>query len=122
VRAYLNFGHTTGHAIEASDYRHMHGEAVAIGMHAASHLSALEGRVPVERVSAIVDLARAYGLPVSGSFDPDRVIDLIGNDKKRVGGKTSWVLLAPTGGVSISRDVPDEHVRAAIKAVRDKAY
>ena len=37
-----------GHAIEASDYRHMHGEAVAIGMHAASRLSALEGRVPDE--------------------------------------------------------------------------
>jgi shikimate kinase/3-dehydroquinate synthase len=117
VRAYLNFGHTVGHAIEASDYRHMHGEAVSIGMHAASQLSVLEGRVSDDRADAIAQLAEAYGLPIRGEFDPDRVFDLIGSDKKRVSGKTSWVLLESHGGVSISRNVPDENVRAAIERV-----
>ena len=118
VRAYLNFGHTVGHAIEASDYRHMHGEAVAIGMHAASRLSSIEGRVPPTRVDAITELLHAYGLPIRGDFEPDRVFDLIGSDKKRVAGQTSWVLLDPHGGVSTSSDVSEAHVRAAIDAVR----
>ncbi len=118
VRAYLNFGHTVGHAIEASDYRHMHGEAIAIGMHAASHLSVLDGRVTEERLASIVDLLQAYGLPVTGEFEPDRVVELLSSDKKRVGGKTGWVLLEPNGGVSISRDIPDHQVRTAIEAVR----
>lgn len=117
VRAYLNFGHTAGHAIEASDYQHMHGEAVAIGMHAASRLSALEGRTGEKRTEDLVSLLESYGLPSRGSFDPDRVVELIGSDKKRVGGKTSWVLLEPAGGVSIARNVPAEHVAEAIVGV-----
>jgi len=118
MRAFLNFGHTVGHAIEASDYRHMHGEAVSIGIHAASRLSEIEGRVPAGRVEAITDLLQMYDLPVRGAFDPARVVELIGSDKKRVGGKTSWVLLEPRGGVSISRDVARDHVFASIDYVR----
>jgi 3-dehydroquinate synthetase len=122
VRAYLNFGHTIGHAIEASDYRHMHGEAVSIGMHAAARLSVRQGRVPVERADYVALLLQAYGLPTAGEFEPDRVLELIGNDKKRVGGKSSWVLLETNGGVSLSRDVPESHVRAAVEAVRAQAW
>jgi 3-dehydroquinate synthase len=118
VRAYLNFGHTIGHAIEASDYRHMHGEAVAIGMHAAGRLSALEGRVPDSRADGIVALLQNYGLPTVGEFDSARVSELIGSDKKRIGGKTSWVLLEAQGGVSISREVSDRNIASAIAAVR----
>ncbi len=119
IRAYLNFGHTAGHAIEASDYRHMHGEAISIGMHAASRLSALEGRVSQERVESVVELLERYDLPVRGAFDPDRVIELIGSDKKRIGGRTSWVLLEPNGGVSVSRDVAPDHVVASIAGVHE---
>ncbi|MCA9858298.1 MAG: 3-dehydroquinate synthase [Thermomicrobiales bacterium] len=118
VRAYLNFGHTAGHAIEAAGYRHMHGEAVAIGMTAASRLSVLEGRIGATRADSIAKLIASYGLPVSGEFELDRVIELIGSDKKRVAGKTSWVLLDTHGGVSISRDVSPPHVRQAIESVR----
>ena len=41
IRAFLNFGHTLGHAIEAADYQLLHGEAVALGMRAASELGVL---------------------------------------------------------------------------------
>lgn len=46
-RAVLNYGHTFGHAIEAvTHYGHyLHGEAVAIGMHAAARLALQLGRV-----------------------------------------------------------------------------
>lgn len=118
VRAYLNFGHTIGHAIEASDYRYMHGEAIAIGMHAASTLSEREGRVSKERTQSIVALLERYGLPTLGEFDPTRVASLIGSDKKRISGKTGWVLLERQGGVSVSRHVSDDHIAEAIEAVR----
>ena len=41
VRALLNYGHTIGHALEAStDYgKFLHGEAVSVGMTGAAHLS-----------------------------------------------------------------------------------
>ena len=41
IRAYLNFGHTLGHAIEAADYHLLHGEAIAVGMGAAAALGGL---------------------------------------------------------------------------------
>ena len=42
-RAFLNFGHTIGHAIEAAGYRYLHGEAVAVGLRAAMRLGAAMG-------------------------------------------------------------------------------
>ncbi len=38
-RAFLNFGHTFGHAIELNEKKLSHGEAVAIGMIFALYLS-----------------------------------------------------------------------------------
>ena len=48
VRALLNFGHTFGHAIEASGkYKKiLHGEAVAKGMLIASKISLLDPNIP----------------------------------------------------------------------------
>ena len=45
MRAILNYGHTIGHAIEAatSYKRYRHGEAVLLGMIAASELAARRG-------------------------------------------------------------------------------
>ena len=47
LRRVLNFGHTIGHALEAeSGYRRfLHGEAVAWGMIAATHIAAMTGRI-----------------------------------------------------------------------------
>ena len=52
VRALLNFGHTFGHAIEASGkYKKiLHGEAVAKGMLIASKISLLEGLLTERRL------------------------------------------------------------------------
>ena len=59
-RALLNFGHTIGHAIEAiTAYgRYLHGEAIAIGQVAASHLSAELLGLPAEEVARIRALLR----------------------------------------------------------------
>jgi 3-dehydroquinate synthase len=44
LRRVLNYGHTLGHAMEASNYRYIHGEAIALGMRAAIALAVRLGR------------------------------------------------------------------------------
>jgi len=98
IRAYLNFGHTTGHALEkAAGYGEFtHGEAVAVGMSVALLIS--EARHP----DADFDLARRLVasvpvLPPTTSFRASELIDAMTFDKKRSGGSMRFVLLRSTG-------------------------
>jgi 3-dehydroquinate synthase len=67
LRAILNYGHTFGHAVEAlagyGTFRH--GEAVAIGMIAASQLSREMGLCTADDVLAIRNLLASLDLPTS---------------------------------------------------------
>ena len=96
VRALLNFGHTFGHAIEASGkYKKiLHGEAVAKGMLIASKISLLEGLLTEREASTINDLLLAYGfdLDLSGYKYSD-LKPFIFRDKKVQKGKLNLVLL-----------------------------
>ena len=117
VRAYLNFGHTLGHAIEAAGYRLLHGEAVAVGMRAAARIGGAVGTCGAEEVGAIDALLDRFGLPTRAGVDPDVVVSLLGSDKKRAAGRQRWVLPVRGGGVTIRDDVPEAVVRAALAAV-----
>ncbi|MEJ7763550.1 MAG: 3-dehydroquinate synthase [Thermomicrobiales bacterium] len=117
VRAFLNFGHTIGHAIEAAGYTLLHGEAVAVGTRAAARLGHRLGSCDGATVAAIDDLLDAFDLPRTATADPHQVHDLIGSDKKRAAGQQSWVLPLTAGGVTIRRDVPGADVRAVIAEV-----
>ncbi len=90
-RAFLNLGHTIGHAIEYSSAL-SHGEGVSLGLLAAANLSErTQGFMGAGRVGATLE---AIGLPVSGEgLDRQRVIQLIGRDKKRDGVGVRMVLL-----------------------------
>jgi len=96
VRALLNFGHTFGHAIEASGkYKKiLHGESVAKGMLIASKISLLEGLLTEREVSIIHDLLLAYNfdLDLSGYKYSD-LKPFIFRDKKVQKGKLNLVLL-----------------------------
>jgi shikimate kinase/3-dehydroquinate synthase len=117
IRAYLNFGHTLGHAVEASDYSLMHGEAVALGIRAATQLSKLQGRISDERVHQIEALLERFGLPQRGNFDVNKVLSLIASDKKRSKGRQKWILLKPGGGVEATFDVAPSEVSQALAHV-----
>jgi 3-dehydroquinate synthetase len=117
IRAYLNFGHTIGHAIEAADFRLLHGEAVALGIRAVLHLARqLDSVSPEleERVNALLD---GFGLPCTVETDLKTVLARMSSDKKRVAGKQRWVFPQPAGGVVIRDDIPPDRVVDAIRFV-----
>jgi shikimate kinase/3-dehydroquinate synthase len=121
LRAYLNFGHTLGHAIEAADYRYLHGEAVAVGMRAAMRIALDLGRVDEAEAARLDRLIAAYGLPWTVEVDPDVALRLMVSDKKRIAGSQRWVLPQAGGGVAIHDGVAERTVREALENVRTGA-
>ena len=119
-RTLLNYGHTIGHAIEAvtgyTDY--LHGEAVAVGMHAAARIAEGIGLLAPEQVVRQQALLRALGLPERApGLDLEPVLEATRSDKKVRAGTISWVLLERLGQATVRRDVPDEAVQRAASAV-----
>jgi shikimate kinase/3-dehydroquinate synthase len=117
IRAYLNFGHTLGHAIEAADYQLLHGEAVALGMRAAAELGVACGTCTRDYADSVLDLISLYDLPRRAPLDDARVLGLLSSDKKRVAGKQRFVLPVTGSGVVIRDDVPAAAVARALASV-----
>ncbi|HTE75279.1 MAG TPA: 3-dehydroquinate synthase [Xanthobacteraceae bacterium] len=119
-RAFLNFGHTFGHALEAgcgfSD-RLLHGEAIAIGMVLALEFSARHGLLPLSEAERVRRHFAEVGLPTSPSdiSGPlpgiDRMMELIGQDKKVKRGMLTFILARAIGSVVIETGVDAHQVR-----------
>ena len=93
-RKHLNFGHTLGHAIE-TQYELSHGEAIAIGMTYACHLS--ERLSGFSQTHKVITLLAQYGLPTYAEFDRQQVFDVMKMDKKRDRKEMNYVLLEKIG-------------------------
>ena len=117
-RIILNYGHTIGHAVEAlvGDWALLHGEAVAIGMHAEARIAAAMGLCDPALVERQRRLLAAYGLSVTlpPHLDPEAVLTLTLRDKKVRAGRIRWVLPTAIGSVVIRDDVPETIVRAVL--------
>ncbi|VVT29996.1 3-dehydroquinate synthase [Rhizobium sp. EC-SD404] len=124
-RALLNLGHTFGHALEAATAydgrRLVHGEGVAIGIvlaHAFSNRMNLASADDAARVSAHL---KEVGLPtrlsdIPGDLPPaERLLDLMGQDKKVVRGRLTFILTRGIGQSFIADDVPPAEVLAFLK-------
>ena len=93
-RKHLNFGHSVGHAIE-NQYELSHGQAISIGMVAASFLSAqILGFNETERV---IKLLKKYQLPAFANFDKKKMIELMKSDKKKLNNEIQFILLKKIG-------------------------
>ncbi len=99
IRNVLNFGHTIGHALELSaDYALAHGEAIAIGMIAATRLAVRLEICPHAFLERLQPLIERAGLPTFFPDHPelfDRILRALQMDKKFRDGKNVFVL--PTG-------------------------
>jgi len=117
-RITLNYGHTLGHAIEAltDDWALLHGEAVAVGMHAAARIAVAMGLCSAELVARQRRLLQAYGLQVAlpHGLDPEAVLAVALRDKKVLAGRIRWVLPTALGSVVVRDDVPEALVRAVL--------
>ena len=94
-RAILNFGHTVGHAIEAtSKYEVLHGEAVAIGMAIEARLGEALGVTAKGTAERIVRLLEQFRLPVErpDGASVDQLIEVMRGDKKVRGGEIRFAL------------------------------
>jgi shikimate kinase / 3-dehydroquinate synthase len=122
LRRVLNYGHTLGHAMEASGYTYIHGEAIGLGMRAAVDLAIRLGRssdAVAERQNAVLD---RIGLPRKFEGELSTVMDRIWSDKKAVNGILTWVLPGwEAGRVDIVNDAPLDEVEAAARAIGARA-
>jgi shikimate kinase/3-dehydroquinate synthase len=118
LRAILNFGHTTAHAVETytSYERYTHGEAVAIGMVVAARIAHALKMLKAEPVHRITRLLERFGLPTHlPKADPGVLMSLMDTDKKAVAGQVRFVLPTQIGQVQIVDSVPKDILRRAIK-------
>jgi 3-dehydroquinate synthase len=99
-RRMLNFGHTLAHAIE-TQYNLLHGEAVAIGMVFASHLS--EKLLGFRNHERLVKTIEQYSLPISLKFDKQKAFDVLRSDKKKEADFMNFVLLEKVGKARIEK-------------------
>ncbi len=121
LRRILNFGHTVGHALEAaSDYRISHGEAVALGMVAATRLSARLTRFPLEESFRLERLLGRLGLPsrIPRGVCLEEILEAMERDKKKESGKAQLVLLRRPGLPFLQEGVPLEHLREVLEELQ----
>jgi len=116
MRAVLNLGHTTGHALERlSGFSMRHGEGVAIGMIAAARISEALGRAVPGLVDEMAGVLSAAGLPVTCPALPaTSITTAMRHDKKRRGKRLRWVLPTEIGTVVLADNVPEAVVLAVL--------
>jgi 3-dehydroquinate synthetase len=102
LREILNFGHTFAHALESvTRYRkYLHGEAVGMGMVAASRLAVMEGMLNESDAARIERTIQRVGLlPRWPNVPPARLIAAMQADKKTRAGRLRFVLPDRIGNV-----------------------
>ena len=119
VRAILNYGHTIGHAVEAASLgRLRHGEAVAVGMNAASWVGERVGLSAPEVRRRQNELLERLGLKlVLKGADKGVIVRNLKLDKKLRSGKNRFVLTMHCGGASVSPHISDRILRDAVRFV-----
>jgi len=120
IRAWLNLGHTFGHAIEtATGYgTWLHGEAVATGMVMAADLSMRLGWISSGDASRIKNILQNYGMPVAppADIEEQQYLDIMLSDKKARAGKIHFILLRGIGRAEITSAVAPELLSQTLNA------
>ena len=123
MRAILNFGHTIGHGIEASvPYgKLLHGEAIALGMRAALHLSVTRNALSPSDAKQVLGVLSHFGLPLvlPKHIETDLVLAKLARDKKFEQGAIRFVLLDALGKAAVHDNISHNELRNAIEELRN---
>jgi 3-dehydroquinate synthetase len=120
LRNILNYGHTFGHALEATtDYKTwLHGEAIALGMEVAARVAVASGKLAPEAAGRQTRLLQALNLPIRcPNVNIDAILNTMQRDKKVRGGRMRWVLPTRIGHAEVFSDIDTDVVREAVMAV-----
>ncbi|MDO5308126.1 MAG: 3-dehydroquinate synthase [Planctomycetia bacterium] len=136
LRALLNYGHTFGHAIETTlGYGAIpHGYGVEVGSILAARLAKRLGDKGDERFAQIdqawidrqISLGKALNLPTelgdlgrsfgdSDATKPERLVELMGSDKKASFGQLNFILPVALGEVVNVKNVARDDVLAVLE-------
>jgi 3-dehydroquinate synthase len=120
LRRILNYGHTIGHALEATyGYStYIHGEAVAIGMVGASYLSTQILDFPISEHQQLASLISKLEIPSLPDLDEDVFYSVLEHDKKIRNGILHFVLLKTIGHPVITDQVAQSQLTAAINEIQ----
>jgi 3-dehydroquinate synthase len=128
---FFNYGHEIGHAVEvAYGYEDLrHGEAVAIGMHAAAWLGARSGvtdaSLAEQQRSLLASLGIAVAIPgdLRARFSRDELIQVVGRllhkDKKRSHTRLVWVLPVTLGAAVCTEGMDLRLVAECLERIAD---
>jgi 3-dehydroquinate synthase len=122
-RAHLNLGHTFAHAIEATanfGTTYKHGEAVALGMLAATRFAIARNLCPPALADRLTRLLEAVELPTSTKrlAPTPLLIKTMQMDKKVKAGLIRLVLPTHGGGVTIINDATADELAEAWDSLR----
>lgn len=122
TRALLNFGHTLGHGIEAAGGygRFLHGEAISLGLVAATRLSVEKSGLSAAEGDRILRALATYDLPTVLENDvPDEaILGAMGRDKKFEAGQIRFVLLKSLGDAFVSDAITHDDLLRALAGLR----
>ena len=122
LRKILNFGHTVGHAIEATSLDAIqdslpHGYCVLWGMVAEVYLSVVHADCPREVLQQLVQLMlQYYGRPECNCKQREQLIERMYQDKKNSANKTpNFTLLKNIGEPLINQHLTEEDINEALE-------
>jgi 3-dehydroquinate synthase len=115
IRAYLNLGHTFGHALESATgfSGWTHGEAVAWGIGRALSAGIRFGMTDPSFARRVRALLRAYGYRMHAEAGYNALKTAFGMDKKRAAGTARLVIPCGVGDIRL-RDATPEDLAAAL--------
>lgn len=117
IRAVLNLGHTTGHAIESLlNYKKLsHGEAVGIGLITALFLSIKKFNLDKNILYETLKIMKNLKLPFKTNLGNNQLIHHMKHDKKNFNGKIFFILLENLGKPKYGVEVTEDEIYHALE-------
>ncbi|MFO8066719.1 MAG: 3-dehydroquinate synthase [Bacteroidales bacterium] len=124
-RKTLNFGHTTGHAIESSFLKYsgktlLHGEAVLLGMIAESYISKQKGILSPEDFNEISYFLTPLKPKINIQKDDiEDIMSFLLHDKKHTTKQLNFTLLEKPGSALINQNVELKLIRQSLQHIAE---